>query len=363
MKVFTRIKGDYSERRLLPRLGKIRLGLRAATTKGTPYPTETEYFVCPPEVQAVYGERPIELDVILPSDDAAVIFPQKLAMYGSGAGLQCHGDGVEAERYNEVKKQWEPMACPCEHLKTMANPQGRCDEKSHLMVMLPRVSMGGVYQITTGSASATANINSSLDMIRDMTGRIAMVPLLLRRVPTDMTHEGKKRTHYILSMTLNATWSEVAQLRAERERMLIPVQYQIAPPVEENPELDAVDLIGPDPGASSLIAKLHAKLDKPEAEAPAPSRQRDGLTGAEQSTLPPSLQGQNASAPNYAMTDEQWLDALTKIDAIPEWAAVKQAVKTRLKITDLRRVMPAKRGEVLGEILREGNAAGMVIAL
>lgn len=352
MKVFTRIKGDYSERRMLPRLGKIRLGLKAATAKGVEYPTETDYFVCPPEVQEVYGERPTELDVILPSDDPRVIFPQKLAMYGASSGLQCHGDGHEAERYNEATKTWDARTCPCEHLKSMANPQGRCDEKSHLMVMLPRVSMGGVYQITTGSVSATANINSSLDMIRDMTGRITMVPLLLRRVPTVMTHNGAKRTHFILSLILNATWSEVAQLRQEQTAMVIPAQYQIAPPVDENPENDPVDLVVPDPGVRTLVEQLQAKLHQPED---------GGHSVPPTDTLPARP---DAPAPlDHSMTDAEWTTALTKIDAVPEWAASKEATKKRLKITDLRKVFMKRRGEVLADIFRDAQAAGLDIQI
>ena len=55
---FTKIKG-LSDKRRLPRLGKIRLGVKAISQKsGKEYPKETDYFVCPPEVQAVYGEKP-----------------------------------------------------------------------------------------------------------------------------------------------------------------------------------------------------------------------------------------------------------------------------------------------------------------
>jgi hypothetical protein len=55
---FTRIK-DLSDKRRLPRLGKIRLGIKCkSVSTGNEYPKEVEYFVCPPEVQKVYGEKP-----------------------------------------------------------------------------------------------------------------------------------------------------------------------------------------------------------------------------------------------------------------------------------------------------------------
>ena len=71
---FTRIKG-VSDQRRLPRLGKIRLGVKATAKSGKEYPVEKDYFVVPPEVAAIYGEQPKELDVMLPVNDPEVCFP------------------------------------------------------------------------------------------------------------------------------------------------------------------------------------------------------------------------------------------------------------------------------------------------
>ncbi len=43
-----------SDIRRLPRLGMIRLGIKKEGQKG-PYPSPTDYFVCPEEVQSIYG--------------------------------------------------------------------------------------------------------------------------------------------------------------------------------------------------------------------------------------------------------------------------------------------------------------------
>ena len=51
----TRIPG-LSDRRRLPRLGSIRLGIKVKNKKGIEYPKETEYFVCPDEVKKVFGD-------------------------------------------------------------------------------------------------------------------------------------------------------------------------------------------------------------------------------------------------------------------------------------------------------------------
>jgi len=66
------IKG-LSEQRRLPRIGKIRLGVKKKSPRtGAEYPVATDYFVCPTEVQAVYGEKPKRLDVIIPLEDEEI---------------------------------------------------------------------------------------------------------------------------------------------------------------------------------------------------------------------------------------------------------------------------------------------------
>ena len=234
---FTRIKGRYSEARILPRIGRIRLGIKVKSSKGTEYPKETEYFVVPPEVAAVYDEKPTELDVMFPLDDEEIVFPQKLAMYGLGAGLKCHGNGEEA-LCRGGDGEWKEVSCPCDQFKTAANPRGQCTEVSSLMVMLPRVSMGGCYQINTGSEISTKNVNSSIDLIRAVVGRISLVPLKLRRVPTETHHDGGRQTHYTLSLVLDGN---AEQIRKSLSAMTIANRYQIEAPTDDNPELDPTD--------------------------------------------------------------------------------------------------------------------------
>ena len=92
------IKG-LSERRRLPRAGKIRLGLMVQGAGGKMHPMATDYFVCPPEVTAALSlsEQPRELPIMFPSDDPDRIFAQVLKMYRR-SGLFCSGDGETAKR-------------------------------------------------------------------------------------------------------------------------------------------------------------------------------------------------------------------------------------------------------------------------
>ena len=78
------IKG-VSDIRRLPRLGKIRLGIKETSSKtGNEYPKSVDYFVCPLEVQAVYGEKPRMLDIVFPAEDIEDIDGFIKLMNGAG---------------------------------------------------------------------------------------------------------------------------------------------------------------------------------------------------------------------------------------------------------------------------------------
>lgn len=355
---FTRIKGDYSQVRRLPRLGKIRLGLKVRNQAGKEYPTETEHFVCPPEVEDVYGEKPTELEVMLPSDNPEEVFVQKYAMYGAGAGLKCHGNGERAERYNEQTKQWDVIPCTCPNLKTDENPKGSCTPQSHLMVMLPKVSMGGCYQITTRSFHATVGINSSLDLIRALAGRIALVPLKLRRVPTVTQHNGTKKTHHILNLILDASLPQIAELRQNPEHLLIPARYQIEGPIDVSPESDPVDMVVHDPvveaeALANMTDEEMDRLQKEMAKRPIGTRttvepdgaghaEAQGTTQQARDAAPPTPKAPDARANQKDIPEEDWNEAVRQIDDDPYLRDIKEQVKASMKIKTLKLIAPGK---------------------
>jgi len=234
----TRIK-NLSDRRRLPRLGIIRLGLKAKSAKtGNEYPVETPYFVCPPEVQKVYGERPTELDVMLPINNLDEVFPCAYKYYGSSKGLKCQGDGEKAWRVNEDTKEMEQVECPCKLLE-----EGKCKQTGMLMVMIPKVSVGGIYQVRTSSYNSIVDINSGLDYVSALLGRFALVPLKLRRVKTETHHEDKKQNHYTLQIIFDADVETLNALRSDTVRVLEHPRYQLPAPLDENPEAAPVDIM------------------------------------------------------------------------------------------------------------------------
>ncbi len=235
----TRIKG-LSEKRRLPRLGKIRLGIKKKSSKtGAEYPAEVPYFVVTDEVKKVYGEKPTELDVMFPLDDIDTVFPVSYKYYGSSKGLKCNGDGEIAYYADEKTKETMEKKCPCELLE-----QGKCKQSGTLSIILQKINVGGVYQITTSSFNSIVDLASGIDYVKALIGRVAMVPLKLRRVATETHHEEKKQTHYTLQIVLDANIDAINQLRGDTIRVLEHTSRIALPePVNENPELDPVDII------------------------------------------------------------------------------------------------------------------------
>jgi hypothetical protein len=248
---FTKIK-ELSDRRRMPRLGKLRLGVKVLSPKsGREYPKETEYFVVPTEVAKVYGDRPSELDVMLPINDIEAVFPQAYKWYGESKGLKCIGNGETAMRLNEKTQTMEERDCPCELLETNG-----CARRAHLLVTLPAINMGGVYQIDIGSYHSIIDINSGLDFVQALVGRFAMVPLKLKRVPKETNANGQRQLHYTLQVILDADVNMINMLRENTSRVLLSTRNIALPAPEDiNPAFDEGAIVVSDEDESKSESK------------------------------------------------------------------------------------------------------------
>ena len=103
-----------------------------------------------------------------------------------------------------------------------------------------KVSMGGTYQITLSSINSIIDINSGFDYVSAMIGRFALVPLKLRRIPTETHHNKQKQIHYTLQLLLDVPIDMVQALRADTSRILTHTenQYALEAPKDENPAMD-----------------------------------------------------------------------------------------------------------------------------
>lgn len=239
------IKG-VSEVIRLPRLGKIRLGVKIENAEGIPYPSPTDYFVCPDEVKKVFGEKPSELRIMFPTDDESQWASQYLRCYSETGNLICRGDGETAlakvetinretsSRDEVISKLLEmpcnPDRCPC-------HQQGYCRRVMNLQFLLPDCPGFGVYQLDTSSFYSIVNVNSSLELIRGICGRLAMIPLSLKLVEQEVQPEGKKKIVRVLSLTAPYSVAEI-----QRYARIPPGQVLILPA----PDSEAPDDLFPD---------------------------------------------------------------------------------------------------------------------
>lgn len=193
---------DVSEVIRIPRIGKIRLGIKVQGEK-SPYPKAVDYFVCPPEVEKVFGKNPTELQIMFPVDDPDMFAQQWLRRYSLTQGLTCIGDGDTCRRKvdtetgdfaSHITKDWEwktDLNCQYEECPEYNNK--RCRRVMNLQFLMPDVPGLGVYQIDTSSWNSIVNINSMIKMLKGIFGRCHMLPLTLALGPLEVSPKGEKK--------------------------------------------------------------------------------------------------------------------------------------------------------------------------
>ncbi len=252
MKNYTEIKGMFEQRRLV-RLGKIRLGLKKINPRTKKeYPSETDYFVCPPEVEKEFGKKPKEIEIMIASADRSLTIPYSLTRYGSGAGVKCKGN---KETANEKQKDgtWKDRNCPCDKLE-----KGDCKMTGHFQFIIPSVNMAACYQISTTSYRSIQEILNGLQAIEDFFKRpcdeIALYPdeevlgkwrspILMRRIEGQTHHDDKKQTHYPIQIYPKVDPKYVNYLMECQKRTLESKRVFLPAPEEKNPTLDPIDIL------------------------------------------------------------------------------------------------------------------------
>lgn len=212
-----------TDRPRLVRLGKIRLGVKKVSAKGNEYPSAVDYFVCPPEVTKVYGEKPRELDIMFPDDDVAKVAGAAYKMYTATRGKICTSDGLTAVRIvdDEVlagnasptqeqldralvrpdTKAFSRREIPCPNAECRFFQDDQCKVVMNLMFVLYKVPGIGVYQLDTGSYNSIVDVRGGIELVRRITnGRLRGVPLKLRVKPTTAYPEGKKKNVFTLEL-------------------------------------------------------------------------------------------------------------------------------------------------------------------
>ncbi len=264
------IKG-VSEVIRLPRLGKIRLGVRKENGEGISYPVPTEYFVCPDEVKKVFGEKPRDLRIMFPTEDSRQWASQYLRCYSASRGLICRGDGETALARVDIHtreistiegQETELLEITCNPAKCVSYKKALCRRVMNLQFILPDCPGFGVYQLDTGSFYSIVNVNSCLELIQGVCGRLSMIPLSLKLADKEVQVDGRTKTVRVLNLTAPYSLIEI-----QRYAQIPPGQVLLLPaPDSEAPDdLFPGDVTGPSaptkpPAGSKTLTDLWTKV-------------------------------------------------------------------------------------------------------
>ncbi len=269
------IKG-LSEQKRLPRLGKIHLGIMK-DRDGTKYPAAVDYFVCPPEVQAVFGEKPRELRVLIPVEEPEKWAAQYYRCYSRTRGLICKGDGEKSvglvdrdtgdlAGIETGEAEMREIACPgrdCGYYRV------QCKEVMNLQFLLPEVPGLGVWQIDTGSINSIRNINSAADLIRKLYGRVLhgrMISLLLTLEPLEVKVPGSgRRTVHVMNLRTRETLVDMMTAAGSSDPWLLPVAEGVGAGDIPEPDDEVPELIMPQGQPGELRERLWWMMTDREA--------------------------------------------------------------------------------------------------
>lgn len=215
----------------------IKLGQKNPNTGA---PMALDHFLCPGEVREIYGEKPTVLDIRFPMEHADDIFPQFYKLYGQSAGLKAYSDGETVWTRGEKPGEWLPSKAPSKEDLEKQGYRGTAT----LNFILPKVSYAGTYQINTRSFHSIVKLNSSIEYIQHLFGRIQGLPLKLMLESTEahITINGKPAKKVVYTMRLHFDEKEIMEFMKKRGEALaklaapaplIEAPAQVEAPVED----------------------------------------------------------------------------------------------------------------------------------
>jgi hypothetical protein len=210
-----------TDKRRWSRVGKVRIGEKGVSERtGKEYPKKLDYFLFDPyepvpaglleSIKEKYGERPQELTICLPAEDSDIVFSQYYKCYNAN-GLICKGDGQCAERIGQSGTWKDSMQVDCpspEHcdfaLSRGMHGKPGCKQVASLQFFMPDLPGYDIWQIDTSSFNSIVNINTKLDVMRRILGKISFIEctLVVRPQEAHNPDDGKKITIYVLDINV-----------------------------------------------------------------------------------------------------------------------------------------------------------------
>jgi hypothetical protein len=272
------IKGLTQVRRL-PRLGKIKMGVKVKSEKGVEHPQKTDYFVVPPEVAEIYGNKPKSLDILLPVEDEEKWAPQYYKLYSATQGLVCRGDGCAATRLIDTATGDRAHRATKEAVKKEVVCEGRkcpdyiskdgCKEVMSLQFILYKVPGMGIWQIDTSSVNSIININSCSEYIRAVFGKVSWIPLQLTIESKEVQNpeSGKRQTVYVLNLRNQMTLLDMVETTRKFQAQL-PANTRLLLPPADDATLDPGELAadGEEPEGPEMVETEEPTLEQTTEE-------------------------------------------------------------------------------------------------
>jgi hypothetical protein len=342
---------NLSEEVRMPRLGKFHLGIKD-TEKG--YPIKTDYIVLPKDhpdynkLVAVYGLKPKELNVLIPSENLEDWAPQYYKMYDLTHGLICKGDGIAAMRLVDSGTKAVPskdtktttmIDLECKGNECPFYKEKKCGEVMNLRFVLPDIPGLGVWQIDTGSINSILNINSCAKLIKLAFGRITNIPLKLTLEPSSVNNpeNGKKQTVYILNLRSDVTLKELAEAARMQTKNFMLEAPDMAAAFEELVEKDIKEL-WPDNNPDGNAAKATEKQELPAQQqtpvrtstkgvTPAKEGDVQKVTGREPASIKTSTQLYKACCEDWPTEFKSSTDVLKEL-GVNSWTDVSETPET-----------------------------------
>ena len=236
------IRGMTDRASQFPEIGSIRKGAKKAGNAPGP---DLKYFrveidesqaQTARDFRAAYGAAPTELNIFLPFDDVERNFDTWLEAYTAGALVyRSDGESVLYELDPQTGERKVVNGNPrTQHRENpigyYANKQGRQEPinakaTGRLKVIIPELGRLAFLTVHTTSTHDVINLSRQLQALLDIHGKLAGVPLKLRRRPVKVstpTPDGKRarREKWLLSVEADPEW--VRAKLADMKRLALP---------------------------------------------------------------------------------------------------------------------------------------------
>lgn len=184
------MRQEPSYRLGLPRVGTIKVGIKAVARNGKEYPQSVDYFVAGGKYAGLfakaYGDKPQTIQIVFPADDPALVCNERYEYRDDDGRLIAYGDGesffvwdgriyapFSTGKYPDIMKK-----IAAKHPNRNARSGGGgWDATLTVTFMLPLVrGIAGVWQfVSKGTASTIPNIRDAFDKMLTINGRVAGV--------------------------------------------------------------------------------------------------------------------------------------------------------------------------------------------